>query len=118
MIESSSNREKSRDSSVRSKRMAYMYQRRRVMRVPKHLAMQSVVYLFHREKIQKRDMVRSHPLHPLLFLPVLLVIVSPPASLTTPIPSTATLVSCTVPPNFLIICSLALAAPGDSQPNV
>lgn len=55
--------------------------------------------------------------HPLLFLPALPVVPSPPTSLTTPIPSTATLLSCTVPPSFRIICSLAFAAPGESQPS-
>ena len=38
-------------------------------------------------------------------------------SLTTPIPSTLTLVSVTLPPSLLIICSRAFAAPGESQPN-
>lgn len=59
------------------------------------------------------DTARS--LYPLLFLTALPV--APPTSFTTPMPSTATLLSCTVPPSFLIICSLALAAPGESQPS-
>lgn len=65
---------------------------------------------------QSKTTKPSHIYNP-LFLLKLRPPVSPPSSMTTPMPCTATLFSLIVPPSFLIMASLALAAPGSSHPN-
>ena len=53
-----------------------------------------------------------------LFLPALLIIpLSLGPSIAPPMPFTGTVLSLNVPPSFLIITSLAFAAPGLSHPN-